>query len=235
MTIRVARAFGASDEPFTLTPGAHESPDEGLCAMEAAAWLAGHPHSDRPRCTSEVIAAYIRHLNDHMPDEERARLIIYLPQIIGIPEDDWDHLRNELFAWHAVHLFAPAALQHLGFEDHARTLESQLRFWEAKEAADAMVEEFGPTGPDMTPIQWAVYRAGEAANLASWFSSKRKDFFKGARPGTPYGACSEAAAGTAFQAWRVGCEDIWDLALFTLEEVLLIGREKDNLQPITQF
>ena len=141
MTIRIARAFGASDEPFTLAPGSHKSPEEGLCAMEAAAWFAGLPHTDRPRCTSEIIAAYIRHLNDHMPDEERGRLISYIPQIIGVAGDNWDHLRNELFAWHAVHIFAPAALRHLGYEDHARTLENQFRFYEAEDAAKAIAKE----------------------------------------------------------------------------------------------
>jgi hypothetical protein len=68
MTIRIARPFGASYEPLTLSAGKHKSPDEGLCAMEAAAWLAGLPHSDRPQCTSEVIAAYIRNFNDDTPD-----------------------------------------------------------------------------------------------------------------------------------------------------------------------
>jgi hypothetical protein len=76
----------------------------------------------------------------------------------------------------------------------------------------------------MLPVQWAVYRAGEAANLADWFTSNKDDFFKGATSGTPYGACSNAAAATAFQAWRTGCEEIWDLALIALEEVLRIGR-----------
>ena len=41
----------------TLAHGAHDSPADGLCAMEAAAWLAGEPHSDHPACVSPVIAA----------------------------------------------------------------------------------------------------------------------------------------------------------------------------------
>ena len=166
--------------------------------MEAAAWLAGLPHSDRPQCTSEIIAAYIRHLNDHMPDDERGRLIAYLPQIIGIPGDDWDHLRNELFAWHAVHIFAPAALRHLGYEEYARTLEEQFRFYEAEEATKAIAKELGHGPPEKTPVTWAALRAGKAASLASWFTSKRNHWLKGQCGDTHYGSCAEAAAGTAF-------------------------------------
>ena len=223
MTIRFPRLSEVPEVALSLSPGDHKTPEAGLCAMEAAAWLAGLPHSDRPRCTTEVIAAYIRYLNDTMPDELRPRLISYLPRIIGIPEDDYDYLRNEVFARYAVQVLAPAALRHAGHEDHARRLESELRFIFAKQAACEIVQELGDTGPDMTPIQWTVYHAGEAAGLADWFTSNRDDFFKGASSITPYGKCAEAAAKTAFQASRVGCNNIWNMALLALDEVLLVG------------
>jgi len=223
MTIRFPRLSEVPEVALSLSPGDHKTPEAGLCAMEAAAWLAGLPHSDRPSCTTEVIAAYIRYLNDNMPDDVRPRLVAYLPRIIGIPGDDFDHLRNEVFARHAVQRFAPAALRHAGHEDHALRLESESRFIHAKQVAGEIVYELGDTGPDMAPIQWAVHHAGEAAGLADWFTSKRDAFFKGASSITPYGKCAEAAAKTAFQAWRVGCNNIWDMALLALDEVLLVG------------
>ena len=54
--------------------GSHANPDLGLCAMEAVAWLAGYSHTDHPICTCPVLAAYVRMLNDDMPDDERQRL-----------------------------------------------------------------------------------------------------------------------------------------------------------------
>ena len=37
-----------------LKKGAHSSPDAGMCALEAAAWIAGEPHSDHPECVCPV-------------------------------------------------------------------------------------------------------------------------------------------------------------------------------------
>jgi len=42
---------------IVLRYGSHGTSDKGMCAMEAVAWLANEPHSDRPACTCSVIAA----------------------------------------------------------------------------------------------------------------------------------------------------------------------------------
>ena len=47
-----------------LSHGSHRSPEDGLCLVEAAAYLAGAPHSDHPRCVCPVLAAFGRALND---------------------------------------------------------------------------------------------------------------------------------------------------------------------------
>lgn len=39
-----------------LTYGGHESRERGVCLMEAVAWMAGEPHSDRPSCTDPALA-----------------------------------------------------------------------------------------------------------------------------------------------------------------------------------
>ena len=58
-----------------LKSGAHASPSEGLCVMEAAAWLAGEAHTDHPACVSVVIAAFCRSWNDALPtDADRDEL-----------------------------------------------------------------------------------------------------------------------------------------------------------------
>ena len=61
---------------ITLKSGSHAKREEGVCAMEAVAWLAGEPHSDAPACTSPVIASFLRRWNDILPtDAERNRLL----------------------------------------------------------------------------------------------------------------------------------------------------------------
>ena len=63
-------------DALILTSGAHPNRSNGLCAMEAAAWLAGDAHSDHPDCVSSVIGTFIRSWNDALPDDSsRNRLL----------------------------------------------------------------------------------------------------------------------------------------------------------------
>ena len=68
-----------------LHSGSHGTFDEGHCAMELVAWLAGEPHSDSPACASPVITAFVRSWNDGLPsDEDRARILgPLLPRVVG--------------------------------------------------------------------------------------------------------------------------------------------------------
>ena len=57
-----------------LSTGNHNSPEDGMCMMEAAAMLAGLPHTDRPSCVDPVIAAFCRTWQDGLDDEQRETL-----------------------------------------------------------------------------------------------------------------------------------------------------------------
>ena len=72
-------------ETLMLKHGSHPSRKEGLCAMEAAAWIAGEKHSDHPVCVCPVIGAFMRSWNDGLPDDaERTRLLVpMLTKIVG--------------------------------------------------------------------------------------------------------------------------------------------------------
>jgi len=105
-----------------LSRGAHVVPEDGMCAMEAVAWLAGEAHSDVPACASPVISAYVRHLNDSMPADQRQRLLDFLPRIVGSLDPTREHARTEVFAWAAIQKFAPAALRSAGMHKHAAEL-----------------------------------------------------------------------------------------------------------------
>src|SRR4051794_1834662 len=70
---------------IVLLKGSHKSRDQGVCAMEAAAWIAGEKHSDSPGCVCPVIGAFMRSWNDTIDnDEERNRVLKPLvPLTIG--------------------------------------------------------------------------------------------------------------------------------------------------------
>lgn len=73
--------------------GLHARREDGVCAMEAVAWMAGERHSDEPACTSPVIAAFVRQLNDSMrSDTERELLRPLLPNLIGTASPKRDGL-----------------------------------------------------------------------------------------------------------------------------------------------
>ena len=62
----------------TLDHGAHTDFKDGVCAMEAAAYIANEPWSDHPECVCPVIATFMRSWNDGLPDEERTSLLLPL-------------------------------------------------------------------------------------------------------------------------------------------------------------
>lgn len=58
----------------SLDKGKHVPHHPRLCAMEAAAWLAGEEWSDHPRSVHPVIAQVARVANDTLTDDERQGL-----------------------------------------------------------------------------------------------------------------------------------------------------------------
>src|SRR5581483_222147 len=73
--------------PYLLAHGAHQTADEGRCAMEWVAYLAGEKHSDQPVCVSPVLRRYCISLNDRLGDDERQKLLPYLARTIGTAGD----------------------------------------------------------------------------------------------------------------------------------------------------
>ena len=74
----------------SLGHGAHKGLDDGMCVMEAVAYVAGCPWSDSPPCVCPVIATFMRNWNDNLPtDKDRDRLLKPLiPALIGTKASD---------------------------------------------------------------------------------------------------------------------------------------------------
>ena len=68
---------------IVLLEGSHQSREHGLCVMEAAAWLAGEPHSDTPQCASPLVTRFAQRLNDRFGQNMRDSLRDRLPLIVG--------------------------------------------------------------------------------------------------------------------------------------------------------
>ena len=92
----------APDSLPILSRGKHRSPRRGACFMEMASVLAGEPWTDHPRCTHPLLARLARLVNDHTSDDNRSRLAVLIPSVVG--------LRGEGLGW-TVDLTATVALQ----------------------------------------------------------------------------------------------------------------------------
>jgi len=110
--------------PLTLLQGAHAR-GNGMCAMEAAAYLAGEAHSDHPICVSPVIAAFMRRWNDRPGDAERQRLKPLVVQVLHTATGRADEqTRAWLCADWAVREHAPLWLDAAGLSQHAAHLRA---------------------------------------------------------------------------------------------------------------
>ena len=90
----------------SLEPFDHETRQDGMCAMEFVAYLAGEPHSDQPACVCPALTAYVIALNDAMAQDWRQRLKPFLPRLIDT-NDGWTERRSAHLIARAKSTFAP--------------------------------------------------------------------------------------------------------------------------------
>jgi hypothetical protein len=103
---------------FVLKYGSHNTPDAGMCLMEAVAFVAGEPHSDSPRCASPKLAAIGRSLNDRYTDDERQLLAPLIPRLVGTRTTlEHDRKRSCLMIDASIRGIAPMGLDAVGWSD----------------------------------------------------------------------------------------------------------------------
>ena len=110
-----------------LRHGAHPSREDGMCAMEMVAWLAGERHSDEPECSCPVIASFVRAVNDGLPsDDTRDQLLRPLvPRFVNTRGSAADQRRRGLLVADAVvRQFVPHLLQKRGLRGEAEALQA---------------------------------------------------------------------------------------------------------------
>ena len=107
-----------------LGNGSHQGPDEGVCLMEAVAWLAREPHSDEPKCVCPVLGAFGRGLNDRLDIERRQRLKPLIPALVGTASDGQAEARGFMAMDWIVRTYTPAWLRLARLDTDAEGLES---------------------------------------------------------------------------------------------------------------
>ncbi len=163
---------------YTLAYGTHPNPQDGRCAMEWVAHLAGERHSDQPDCVSPVVRALCVALNDGLNCTERQRLRPYLTRTIGTAADGLDRSRGWMALDWLVGVYAPTWLRHAGLHGEAARLcapDTAVRDAETlvgavhtlegvrRRAHAARQEQFGDV------LHWALAVAsGENGSESAW-------------------------------------------------------------------
>ena len=172
--------------------------------MEAVAYFAGEPHSDKPKCACPVLTQYGITLNDRFSDDERQLLKPFIKKLIGT-RDGNSQKRAEFLAHQAGTVFVPLALDSIGLSSHAEALRkiklgnlsglsglnsaarsaASAARWAAADSAAASAAWAASAA---SAARWAAYSADSAASAASAAASAAS------------AAASAASADTAKQA-----------------------------------
>jgi hypothetical protein len=188
---------------YTLAYGTHPNPQDGRCAMEWVAHLAGERHSDQPNCVSPVVRALCVALNDGLNCTERQRLRPYLTRTIGTTGDGLDESRAWMALDWLIGVYAPTWLRRAELHEAAdrlcaldesvhdsvslaHTLETLLRV--RRQAHLARQEEFGDV------VHWALAVAGGETGSESAWSFTASGAWTAARLGLDDAAAQRACA-----------------------------------------
>lgn len=144
-------------DSIRLASGSHRTPESGLCLLEAAAYIAGEPHSDHPDCVCPVLAAFGRSWNDSLDDEARNRILKpFLPRLVGTRSTpEVQDARAFMAADWAVRTFTPAWLRKAGLDADAQALEQlpELSSTELCRAAMPIIDRARATSLPWPPTQ----------------------------------------------------------------------------------
>ena len=76
-------------DDMVLTKGGHFTREEGMCLMEAVAYIGGSGHTDRPDCACPVVTEFAIEVNDNI-DDDTIRNAAMKPLIRNILNSDTD-------------------------------------------------------------------------------------------------------------------------------------------------
>ncbi|MDP2320722.1 MAG: hypothetical protein Q8O42_15445, partial [Acidobacteriota bacterium] len=120
--------------------GAHDSPDDGMCIMEAVAFVAGEPFSDHPPCACPVIGTFMRSWNDGIQDDEtRTRLLKpFIEKLVGTRSTKAvERRRADLATDFLIRTHAPTWLEFSG-DGELQDLAAKIRALPPMLSTDAL-------------------------------------------------------------------------------------------------
>ena len=152
--------------PLNLRNGSGGDYANGLCMMEAVAWMASEGATDSPECACPVLAAFAIEVNDGLSDENRQLLKPLILPMTGTRSEVHEKARAEYLILAVVNRILPQAFE-ASWPDHARSLRDATTLAEVKTAARAAYAA--------TSAARAAHAATHAAHTASAASAASAD------------------------------------------------------------
>ena len=218
---------------LVLKSGAHKSVDEGMCFMEAVAWLRGQSFTDHPACVANTIGSAGRALNDAIPDEAQrtALLLPLIPVVVGTATTAADEITR---AWLAtdflVREITPAWMECAGLKDGAAKLRA-LPPLTSPEIARG-IQDVLESARQESGIAWAA--AWDAARAAAWAAAwaAAGAAARDAAGDAAWAAAWDAARAAAWDAARAAAWDAaWDAARAAVTYDTMYAAARARLQP----
>lgn len=156
-----------------LRRGAHASADDGMCAMEMVAWLAGEAHTDEPLCACPVIAAFVRAINDALPDDAGRDHYLrrLVPKLVNTARSrSVEGRRGFLVADTVTRTLVPLHLETLGLRLETLLLRALPPVTDADTARIA-ARALEIWAPDAAAARWLLQRAAEGVAPARFVAA----------------------------------------------------------------
>ena len=106
-----------------LLEGHPKSRTEGVSAMEAVAWIAGEPHTDRPQTACPFLTTVVNEINDTLNDDDRQAILKpIVPRLVNTRHHLLEGTRRLTAHDWTIRVAAPAWLELVGATDSAGAL-----------------------------------------------------------------------------------------------------------------
>jgi len=197
--------------------------------MEMVAFIERLPHSDSPGCTCPVIASFVRGINDLMGHEDRQKLMVYLPRLVGTVSPENEIERAEYLAWQAIRVFTPLALCKAGLLRKADSLSNfEGTLLAAADAADAAADA---ADADAADAAYAADAAADAADAAA-DAGARAAYAASAADAAARAAAraARAADAAAYAAARAASAADVVVIFNALDGLLAIGKQETQFE-----
>lgn len=119
--------------PLSLRSGPGGDYANGLCVMEAVAWMASEGATDHPECACPVLGAFAIRLNDRLNDENRQKLKPLILPLTGSRSKAHEQARVEYLVLAVTTRILPQVFE-ARWPEHAKALRECKTMADVKKA-----------------------------------------------------------------------------------------------------